>query len=198
MNRWLREILSSPRSNELRRKFSSGAAAWIRPESALIVPVPDAEAAVAECLGRGSLNPSGLPLHVTVMYPFLRRSALTRRDELAVAELARGIEPFSFELARLDEFPGVHYLVPQPSAAFVEITEAVQRNWPSCAPYRGAYDQVIPHVTVAFSPVRPAGHQELSRSLPISAHAVEMWLAEQSLGRWRVRRRFRLGKAALT
>jgi hypothetical protein len=186
MNRWLR------------RKISTSAAAWIRPDSALIVPVPAAEEAVAECLGRGSLNAGGLPLHVTVMYPFLRRSAITQREELAVAELARGIEPFGFELARLAEFPGVHYLVPEPSAPFVEIAAAVRRRWPSCAPYGGAYDQVIPHVTVAFGEAPPAGHRELARLLPISAYAVEMWLAEQSRGRWRIRRRFQVGQAAQT
>jgi hypothetical protein len=181
--------------DRLRRKFSSSAAAWIRPASALIVPVPAAEKAVADCLEQGPVAATGLPLHVTVMYPFLRRSAISRREELAVAELARGIKPFDFELVRLDKFPGVHYLVPEPSAPFAEISEAVQRRWPSCALYAGAYDQVIPHVTVAFSQEPPAGHRQLSRLLPIGARAAELWLAEQSLGRWRVRRRFRLGEA---
>ena len=194
MNRWRRGILPGTIPDILRRKFSSRPAAWIRPESALIVPVPEAEEAVAECLGRGSVDASGLPLHITVMYPFLRRSAITRDDELAVAELAHGIEPFRFELARIDQFPGVHYLAPKPSAPFVEITGAVQRRWPSCTPYGGAYDPLIPHVTVAMSEEPPAGHRQLSQLLPIRAHAAEMWLAEQALGRWRVRHRFRLGK----
>ena len=177
----------------LRGRLLSYAAAWIKPESALIVPVPAAEQAVARSLGRARGGTAGLPLHVTLMYPFLRRSAIGRREESALAELARSMEPFDFGLARLDRFPGVHYLAPESPAPFLALTKAIQRSWPSCAPYRGAYDQVIPHVTVFFGPEPPAGLDQLAQLLPIHAQASEVCLIEQSRGRWRVRRRFPLG-----
>lgn len=80
---------------------------------------------------------------------------------------AGGIEPFDFELARPGQFPGVHYLAPEPAASFVAITERIQRRWPSCQPYRGAYDSVA----------GPAGQDRGQRA--VAARADEARLANQ-------------------
>jgi hypothetical protein len=79
--------------------------AWIRPASLLIVPVPAAEPAVAAWLGQERVEFDGVPLHVTVMYPFLPARSVNRAQEEAVAELARGVSPFPFTLAMLGRFP---------------------------------------------------------------------------------------------
>ncbi len=168
------------------------AMAWLRPESVLIVPVLDAEPEVGAWLGTAKVDFDGVPLHITVMCPFLPARSIRQADELRVAELAASIAPFDFALTHHDTFPGVHYLAPEPAAPFVAITEAIQRYWPSCQPYRGVFESVIPHMTVAFGDP-PADPAELKRVLPIVTRASELWLLIQTPRGWRVRRRFSLG-----
>lgn len=169
------------------------ATAWLRPGTCLVVPVLDAEATVAAWLGTPKVDFHGAPLHVTVMYPFLPGRSVRQSDEQQVAELAASIAPFDFALTHLCTFPGVHYLAPEPAASFVAITEAIQRRWPSCQPYGGVYDSVIPHMTVAFGDDPPADLADLERVLPIVTSASELWLLSQTPHGWRVRRRFPLG-----
>ena len=168
--------------------------AWLRPGTCLIVPVLDAEATVAAWLGMPKVDFHGAPLHVTVMYPFLPRYTVWPSDEQQIAELAASIAPFDFALTQIRGFPGVHYLAPEPAASFVAITEAIQRRWPSCRPYGGVYDSVIPHVTVAFGDDPPADLADLERALPIVTRASELWLLTQTPRGWRIRRRFPLGQ----
>lgn len=169
------------------------AAALLRPGTDLIVPVLDAEPAVGAWLGTPEFDFGSVPLHVTVMYPFLPARSVRQTEEQWIAELAAGIVPFDFALTHLDTFPGVHYLAPEPAAPFVAITEAIQRRWPSCQPYGGVYDSVIPHVTVAFGDEPPADPADLERGLPIVTRASELWLLDQTPRGWRTRRRFPLG-----
>jgi 2'-5' RNA ligase len=173
------------------RALAGRASVWARPASILIVPVLDAEPVVARWLGQERVEFDGAPLHVTVMFPFLPARSLGTADEEAVAELARGTEPFDFTLPRLGQFPGVQYLAPEPAASFVAITERIQRRWPSCRPYGGAYGEVIPHMTVAVAERLPADPAMLE--LPIRTRAAEFWLLEQTVRGWRTRRCFPLG-----
>jgi hypothetical protein len=166
----------------------------LRPGTDLIVPVLDAGPVVGAWLGIPRADFGGVPLHVTVMYPFLPACSIRQADEQWVAELATGITPFDFALTRLDTFPGVYYLAPEPAAPFVAITAAIQRRWPSCQPYGGIYDSVIPHMTVAFGDDPPADPAELRRGLPIVTRASELWLLGQTRRGWRTWRRFPLGR----
>lgn len=167
--------------------------ARLRPGTCLIVPVLDAEATVGAWLRTPKVDFDGAPLHVTVMYPFLPGRSVRQSDERQIAELAAGIAPFDFALTHLCAFPGVHYLAPEPAASFVAITEAIQYHWPSCQPYGGVYDSVIPHVTVAFGDDPPADPTDLEHALPIVARASELWLLHQTPRGWRTRCRFPLG-----
>lgn len=169
------------------------AVALLRPETVLVVPVLDAEPAVGAWLGSTKVDFDGVPLHVSVMCPFLPARSVRRADEQRIAELAADVAPFDFALTHLGTFPGVHYLAPEPAAPFVAITEAIQRRWPSCQPYRGAYDSVIPHVTVAFGDDPPADLADLERALPIVTRASELWLLEQTARGWLTRWRIPLG-----
>lgn len=169
--------------------------AWIRPASLLIVPVLEAEPAVAAWLGRERVEFDGVPLHVTVMYPFLPARSVDPGQERAVAELARGIDSFPFTLARMGRFPGVHYLAPEPAGSFVAVTELIHRRWPACRPYGGVYETVVPHVTIALGDAPPADPAALERELPISGTAAELWLLDQTSRGWVTRRRFRFGTA---
>jgi hypothetical protein len=175
------------------RALAGRAAGRARLGTCLIVPVLDAEPVVARWLNTDRVDFDGVPLHVTVMYPFLPPRALGPAEEQAVAELARSIEPFDFALTGLRRFPGVQYLAPEPAAAFAGLTERVQRRWPSCQPYGGAYDTVTPHVTVTFGDDPPADDTTLERDLPIRTRATELWLLDQTKHGWQTTRRFPLG-----
>lgn len=165
----------------------------LRTGTDLIVPVLDAAPAVAAWLGTSKADFGGVPLHVTVMYPFLPARSIRQADEQWMAELAASIASFEFALTHVDTFPGVYYLAPEPAAPFVAITEAIQRRWPSCQPYGGVYTSVIPHVTIALGDDPPADPADLGRVLPIVTRASELWLIDQTPYGWRPRRRFPFG-----
>jgi hypothetical protein len=191
-------LASGLRAAAARTRKAAGAvtgvvAMWLLPATALIVPVLEAEPAVGAWLGQRKVAFHGAPLHVTVMYPFLPARSLTAADEAGVADLAGGTEPFAFSLDHVDQFPGVYYLAPVPAPRFAEITERIRQRWPSCVPYHGKFDSVVPHVAVAFGDAPPADLAALAARLPIASRADEFWLIEQGWRGWRTRRRFPLG-----
>ncbi len=163
-----------------------------RPSSALIVPVLDAEPAVASWLDTPTVDFDGAPLHVTLMFPFLPARGLATR-EAAIAAFAADIEPFEFSLTHVGGFPGVHFLSPDPADRFVGIVERVMARWPGCRPYGGVYESIVPHVTVAFGERPPADPALLEAKLPITTKATELWLLEQTVRGWRTRARFPFG-----
>jgi hypothetical protein len=150
--------------------------------TALIVPVPEAEAQVAVVrLAHDSSAALGVPAHVTILFPFFDADAV---DEGAVADLISMFPAFDFELDRVERFPdGQTWLRPNPWEPFADMTAAVWQRWPEHPPYEGVHDVVIPHLTVSESPV------DVSFDLPIAARAREVMLIEQEEagGRWATR-----------
>ncbi len=55
-----------------------------------------------------------IPLHITLLYPLVPRRALTDEVVSALLGFFADRPPFSFELPRIDEFPGVLYAAPEP------------------------------------------------------------------------------------
>jgi hypothetical protein len=122
---------------------------------------------------------------VTVLSPFQDSREV---DEEELAQLFGAFEAFDFALDRVERFEeGVVWLHPEPSQPFADLTAAVWRRWPNYPPYGGAFDVVIPHLTVSETPV------EFDIVLPIAAHAQEVILIEEGVdGRWTTRRTFPL------
>jgi hypothetical protein len=140
--------------------------------TALIVPVPEADAYYQPG--------NGVPAHVTILFPFLEPEEI---DETALTALFTPFPAFEFALDRFERFEdGTPWLHPSPSARFVDLSAAVWQRWPDCAPYQGAFDEIIPHVTVTTDGV----------PLPIACRATEVALIEESEedGRWSPRRSF--------
>jgi 2'-5' RNA ligase len=157
--------------------------------SALVVPVPAAEPLVQAW--RDRYDPSaaaGMPAHITVLYPFAPRRALDAlEDELA--SVAASLAPFEFRLERVGRFPGVLYLEPEPATPFVELTRTFTERWPQYQPYAGAFDAVVPHLTIAIGEEPDGAEAELAGALPLAARAEELWLMTKPLRRtWRLRR----------
>jgi 2'-5' RNA ligase len=152
------------------------------PRTALIVPVPEAEAQVGELrLAHDSSAALGVSAHVTILFPFVDTDEL---DDAAIADLISRFPAFDFELDRIEQFPdGTTWLRPAPSLPFVDLIAAVRQRWPETPPYEGAFDEVIPHLTISNTPI----HVQLE--LPIAARAREVMLIEEdeSNGRWSAR-----------
>jgi 2'-5' RNA ligase len=170
-------------------------------ETNLILPVPAAEPVVGE--HRMRYDPTAaqrVPAHITVLAPFLIREVMTVEDVDGLRALFAAVAPFEFTLATVADFPGVLYLAPEPAQPFIELTEAVWRRWPYHPPYGGAYEEIVPHLTVAvgdssWSELR----RELLRRLPISGTAHEVWwIARQRGEGWRCVERFALRGASRT
>jgi 2'-5' RNA ligase superfamily len=142
--------------------------------SALLVPV--------EGLGLEPPADNGLPPHITVLFPFL---PARRVDDAALVDTLGAFPAFDFALTAIGRFPGVLYLTPEPAAPFLALTEACVRRWPDHPPYRGAYAEVIPHLTLAEGAERPGLAAEVERRLPLHARAEEVWvMAPGGDGRW--------------
>lgn len=111
--------------------------------------------------------------------------------------LSAGVPPFSFELAELGWFGDeVLWLGPDQRGvvAFRELTAMVCGAFPSCQPYGGAFDEVIPHLTVGDH-----GDREQMRAvrakLPLMAKASALTLmADGNDRRWTVAARMAFGR----
>jgi hypothetical protein len=160
--------------------------------SALIAAVPEAEPVVAAIrLGHDWSAARGVPAHVTILFPFLPPDEI---DESALLELFANFTAFDFDLDRLERFEDGHvWLRPDPAQRFADLTAAVWRRWPKCPPYEGAFDEVIPHLTVSDTPL------DLDLELPIAARTHEITLIEEDEpgGMWRTRARFALAQSGV-
>jgi len=158
------------------------------PRTALIVAVPEAEAAVGELRLKHDWSAQhGVPAHVTILFPFLSAESV---DIAALDEVFAELAAFDFVLDRVARFEnGPVWLHPEPSEPFRGLTAAVWRRWPECPPYEGVHDHVIPHLTISDEPL-----EVVVAGLPIAARADAVTLIEeQADGRWLTRRRFPLG-----
>ncbi len=168
--------------------------------STLVILVPSAHGTVGKI--RRKLDSSAawsVPLHISLIYPFAAPDSISEHDTARLGGLLREIDPFDFVLSEIGWFDQrVMYIAPIPKAPFVELTNRIGAEFPQYRPYGGAYDEVVPHLTVGEG-LRPArmrrAARRLERHLPIGAAATEVSLmAPDSAGRWSVLQRFPLGR----
>lgn len=145
----------------------------------------------------------GVPAHITVLFPFKAPHLINKEDLEALTVVFASTAPFDFQLARVDRFPGVWYLAPEPAAPFKALTRAVVARFPEFSPYGGAYgDDSTPHLTVGHSAdpaiVAAIGvelQMACESALPIRSRARIVLLMDNADGPWVVRRSFALGHA---
>lgn len=150
---------------------------------------------------RDGLDPAasvGVPAHITLLYPFAAPSAL---DEGMRADLARVIateRAFPFVLGRVERWPDVVYLPPEPAAPFGRLIERLAAAYPDYPPYGGAHAVagIVPHVTIAQSDraeYLDAAAHALPAMLPVRAVCREAWLIAHGAGeRWQTIWKFAL------
>jgi hypothetical protein len=107
-------------------------------QSAVLVPVPEAERAVGghrHRLDRAAAR--GVPAHVTVLYPFVPPSAITATVIAGLAGAVGSVSAFECEFAATAWFgEEVVWLAPRPDEPFRALTRAVSAAFPIPALWR--------------------------------------------------------------
>jgi 2'-5' RNA ligase len=169
-------------------------------KTALIVPVPQAEALVGRF--REKYDPAaavGVPAHVTLLSPFLPPDAIGAGDLAALTTLFASARPADVLFRRCGRFePKTLWLEPEPADLLLDLIRRIAARWPECPPYAGtiALESVVPHLTVADSiSGEPLDRIEMAVAggLPVSTRVREAWLIENRTGRWTTRQRFAIG-----
>lgn len=156
--------------------------------SALVVPVPDADRAISAWREKFDRSAAlGMPTHITLLYPFAPADGLSEGVIASLKEWAANAPSFDVTFRRTAQFPRVLYLEPEPGDALVALTHTLVERWPESPPYGGAFEQVIPHLTVAVDAdevvLREVG-DALRQQLPFTARISEGQLYTFDAGRW--------------
>jgi hypothetical protein len=160
-------------------------------ETAIVIPVEGAEpllsAAAAEV---GFERPSGMPAHVTLLYPFVDAQGLVV-DHAREAQRALSIvHPFdcSFSsIGRFDDPPVAIYLEPDPAGQFTAMIVALMSAFPEFPPYGGAIDEVVPHLTLVETADRAvwrAAEAWVTPELPIGTPVQRFSIYKQTTAGW--------------
>jgi 2'-5' RNA ligase len=163
-------------------------------ETAVIVPVPAADAVVGTC--RQALDHSavwGVPAHVTVIYPFLPPDRIGDAVVDDLREVLTRVGSFDCVFSQVAWFgQEVVWLDPDPAEPFRALTELVWRRFPECPPYGGAHPEVVPHLTVGstrlgdLSALRRAA-VDVQTKLPVHGEIdrVRLIAGNTGVGSWR-------------
>lgn len=150
------------------------------PMTGIVIPVPEAETMVRSRALQ--VQPQLLPrdrslvAHITLLAPFFPEADL---DDAVISDLARffaDVTPFGYTLTEVCEFPsGITYLAPEPASPFRLLTGELHRVFPEFPPYGGAFDDIVPHLTVPLAPGEDTAsfRAAVSRTLPLTTQAVE-------------------------
>jgi hypothetical protein len=151
--------------------------------SAVVVPVPEAEAVVAGY--RARLDPAatlGVPAHVTLLAPFLPPSLITAATIAALTEITGSAAAFGCAFRRTAWFgERVLWLAPEPDGPFRELTRRLAAAFPQYPPYGGAFADVVPHLTVGEAGNGSAGQLRSAEAtvtgqLPVATLVSRAWL----------------------
>lgn len=142
----------------------------------------------------------GIPAHVTLLYPFIPPARIRQSDISILRRLIRREPAFDLELSTAATFPaepphpGTTYLAPEPPEPFVRLTRAIWAAFPDYPPFEGAFETIVPHLTVADDAARLAEVEAIARTvLPVPRRVDEAWLiVEGDDDRWSRRSRFPL------
>jgi len=170
-------------------------------EAALVVLIPEVEPLVAPFrLKRDPSAALGIPAHITINYPFLPGIDPDEDLHRELKELFAKAEPLQFTFSRFARFPDVLYLAPDPDTGFKQLIELVAARFPESPPYEGAYNEIIPHLTIAQTEdeeILEATERKLTRLsreyLPLSIRATHVWLMDNRAGRWQQLSSYPLG-----
>jgi hypothetical protein len=141
----------------------------------------------------------GVPAHVTILYPFIPPQEITEVELNALRTVFQPFSPFVAGFSEIIEDFEMLYLAPEPKSTFVSLTKAMIRAFPGYLPYQGAYDEILPHLSVAL-PDDPADLEQIveefreaaQAKMPFSAQITHVALMDSLSGSWKIREKFPL------
>jgi hypothetical protein len=161
--------------------------------TAVVIPVPSLDPVLDAVAARwpGAVR-SGIPAHVTVLYPFVPSGVgLTDRAVERCRELCAGAGPFRVTFERAVVGPAIVSTAPVPAGPVVALARSFSMEWPEFPPYGGRFGPAPdPHVTLALGvdPVRNAEIAALvDEALPVRAELHMAALVELTERGWRQR-----------
>ena len=117
--------------------------------TALLVEVPQAEPLVGPWRMRfDPAGRAGVPAHVTVLFPFRAPDTIDDQVLEQVAAVAASVPAFEVKFAEPATWPGTVWLRPEPDDGLRRLMAAAFERFPDCPPYDGAFDDMVPHLTV--------------------------------------------------
>jgi 2'-5' RNA ligase len=123
-------------------------------ETAIIVPMSRCEQMLADVAANLNLERvQGMPAHVTLLYPFVEAAGLGPEVAAEARRALSDVSPFRCEFSTFGRFtdpPAALYLKPVPERPFRTMTALLERAFGTRA-YGGAFDDVIPHLTLVES-----------------------------------------------
>lgn len=176
-------------------------------QTALVILVPEAEAEAVVGGWRERYDPASaeIPPHVTVFYPFFESQSVNEEVDRGLEEIFETVSAFELTFAGLCGLPGVLYLAPEPGEAVERLIASVGERFPELEPYDGAFDEVIPHLTIAVTAAAESTAEVAHQAdehwahgrLPFQVHVGAIDLLEQDeAGTWERRRSYALGGRA--
>jgi hypothetical protein len=145
--------------------------------------------------------PEGIPLSLTLLYPFAPPAELDRHRETLRSFFASQ-PPFEFELAGLAQWEesGAVYAVPEPEQPLRDLMRALWRLFPQFPPYGEVGGDPPPHASLTYTggddraATRACVERRLEGLLPARFEISEVTLMEEvAVDRVRPREAFRLG-----
>jgi hypothetical protein len=165
-------------------------------QSVLAIPVPQADGILSHVRSSfsGEVPPAGSPAHITLLYPWMPPASI---DDNVLAELSSLFAAFpAFDFILKQGWFGreVLLLVPADARPFVSLTEAIVHRWPEYPYYGGEYDEIEPHISLAYGD--EAGLSglaaEVTHQLPVQVHAPFVDLSTGEPGHMVTRAKFPL------
>lgn len=172
------------------------------PQSALLIPVPSAEALVGEArLEHDPVAAAGVPAHITLVVPWVEPARLGSDRTIipALVDTLADAKSFDFELAGIGWFDKfgkkVLWLSPEPAAPFCELTALLADRFDT-PPWAGKFTELVPHLTIGHAEgdgqLEPVA-EDLRPRLPVTCRAEEVWAMVGDGHRWNVLARVPLG-----
>lgn len=144
----------------------------------------------------------GIPLTVTLLYPFLPAAAIGESQLAEVRKFFASQPGFSFGILRVAQWEGggAVYGVPEPDDELRSLMRALWARYPECPPYGVPESDPPPHASLTLDggsdpgTLRARVEERLRDLLPVELEIREAALMEEfEPDRYRVRETFRFG-----
>jgi 2'-5' RNA ligase len=98
----------------------------------------------------------GIPSHITILFPLVPAAEVDDDALSGLRDVCGPLAPLGYELSRIETFPGVAWLAPDPAAQFHALIDRTLAAFPDRPPYGDTALEPVPHCTVGVTDDRQA------------------------------------------